>query len=206
MRHGFLPAPTATCSAGDLWDHGELMLSRVTPNPILGAIAPVNPELGVAELARGVYVCPDRSGAHIGWASPSVIGQYERGGITTWYRTLGIVRFAANSLTPADQTSTLAPTQVQLAISAVQRRRERGGGHYPATVFVLEKHQPLGSGPVNVGTSSSGSKLGLRQGKLLRVDRRDDTYFVGAPGNWLELTNKAAPYTLPDLDSAFLTI
>lgn len=200
-RRGLIASPDARSRLGDLWDAEAITRSRVTPRADLAAIAPVDPILGETDLGHHrVYLCPDQSGSHIGWANPAILGTYQRGGIVTWHDVVGIARYEAGAGTPSTATSHLTAAQIRRANNAVAARDT---STYPAAAFILGTKK-LGQGPVDAGRSANGNRLGLRQGRVLKVDHTANAIRVGAPNHWLTLAGGTLPnYTLPDLNTAW---
>lgn len=185
VRRGLLPAPDAECSTGPLWSDETLRAARRYPDPTLAAVVPIDGTLGRDELDNAhVYICPARSGHHIGWASPSVIGVVESG-LAQWHTVRAIARYTG---TEAYETSAEdEPTQHYL--DAVRARR---GHDHEVTVYLLSD-TPLASGHVRV--SERARTAGLQRGRLLRRDGNK----IGAPdGPWLTLPTTPSPTPLPE--------
>lgn len=187
VRRGLLPAPDAECSTGPLWSDDTLRAARRYPDPTLAAVVPIDNTLGRDELDDAhVYICPARSGHHIGWASPSIIGAVESG-IAQWHTVREIARYTG---TAAYETSAEDdPTQHYL--DAVRARR---GHDHEVTVYLLSE-TPLALGRIRV--SDRARTAGLQRGRLLRRDGNK----IGAPGGpWLSLPTTPSSAPLPEVE------
>lgn len=199
QRRGLLPAPDAICSTGVLWSQQTLEDARREPNPSLAAVVPVDDDIGRDDLTHSsAYVCPARSGHHIGWTTPSIIGLVAHH-IAEWYLVRACARFDGPS---AYETSAAGKPAIQARLDAAARRRLPVD--YQLAVYLLEQ-RPIAVGPIRV--SAKSITAGLQRGRLLR--RSGDR--IGAEGNWLSLPSPADPptnlneYVLPVLDEAYPT-
>lgn len=194
-RRGLIPSPAATYRGGDLWSEAHLVADRTAPRADLGAVVPIDAELGLDELqANHAYVCPVRTGVHLGWCAPSIIGLV-RHGEATWYRVKSVSRFARG---PVLSEPASAPTA---AFTAAQYRFAAEPHADEIAVYLLYR-RPLGTGPIAV---SSTSTAGLRRARLLRVRTTTPNPAVGASGNWLHLdgSRNLPRFALPVLDESW---
>ena len=185
VRRGLLPAPDAECSTGPLWSDDTLRAARRRPDPTLAAVVPIDNTLGRDELDNAhVYICPARSGHHIGWASPSIIGAVESGNLGQWHAVRAVARYTGSEV--YETSAEDEPTQHYL--DAVRARR---GHDHEVTVYLLSE-TPLALGHVRV--SERARTAGLQRGRLLRrVGNR-----IGGGGRWLTLPSTPSSAPLPE--------
>lgn len=197
QRRAILPAPDGVCSTGLLWSQTTLEDARRDPNPTLAAVVPIDDETGRDDLMHShAYVCPARSGHHIGWTSPSILGLVSQG-VAQWYDVRACARYDGPA---AFETSAAGDPQAQVALDAAAHHR------LPAdcqlTAYLLGP-TPIAAGPIRV--SAKAKTAGLQRGRLLRRSGMR----VGAEGNWLDLSGQVNnlaqldEFTLPVLDESF---